>query len=914
MKKIIFSILSLLFIATFAIAQSPKRELRSAWLATVYQIDWPKSKITSTGNTTQIQTQKNKLIELLEGYKAANINAFYIQVRSRCDAFYQSSYEPWSEDLVYVRGLNPGYDPLAFAIEEGHKRGMEVHAWINPYRFESANYQWSGKSGDYRKTNPDWLLTYSNNTILNPGHPEVVKRIKSIVGEIVTKYNVDGIIFDDYFYVNGTTDAMDNAQYQLYNPDNLARNDWRRQNVNKMIRSVRDTIKSIKPFVKFGVSPAGVAASNPAVAAKYGVRPAPVGSDWQYNQICSDPLAWLSEGSLDYISPQIYWTIGSTNDYAQLAKWWSEIANIFGKHFYSSQELTYMTETPSPILPKRITINGVEISDEALSGIEKASFSSQSTNMMRAPSAMDFYASEIGAQVEYNRNEDLNGAPGSVFYATTKTVQPWFVDYIKNNQFNLKSLPPAINWQGYTSYGLVSGITLNGSVLSWNAADTDLRYTIYAIPNDKLAETGNFAKADYILGISYSTSFTIPSAVSLTENTFAVAVMDRYGNEFAPKLMNQSDGTPVSVSLVSPNNAANIMLPFTLQWDIAPGVDFYTLEIAEDNLFTKPIYYREITQNSLSTTNIQTLKDGKTYFWRVKTRKPNAPDGISEVRSFSVHLFKIINPTNEATSVSLTPLIEWVNISSTAQYTLEISESSQFYSLVYNQNTSATSQTIPDGVLVGATAYYVRVKAVDGALNVVSNSVKFTTLDLPVPKPVITKPTANESIAGNSVEVCWQEQNSKGFRVELSTSSSFPALSTTLKTTNAYTFCTTFDNLVVGSTYYIRVSAQSSLGSNMSEIISINTTTDTPKTVVKRFNAYFANNKGGENQLIIVSSENCLAEIKLYSATGVMLQNREIALSSGQNVLNIISGRFDDGLYILRMKTDTFEQTIKLLK
>jgi uncharacterized lipoprotein YddW (UPF0748 family) len=233
-------------------------------LATVFRIDWPGSTISVTGNATQVNSQKQDMIRILDSLASANMNAVFFQVRSRCDAMYKSSYEPWSTDLVQYRGFDPGYDPLAFAIEEAHKRGIELHAWLNPYRFETALNQWSGKPGDYRTTNPEWLLTYSSGiTILDPGRPQVVKRIKDIVGEIVTNYNVDGIMFDDYFYAYGGTSAtLDASTQALYKPANMDLGDWRRANVNKMIAEVYDTIQDVKPFVRFGVSPFGIWTTN----------------------------------------------------------------------------------------------------------------------------------------------------------------------------------------------------------------------------------------------------------------------------------------------------------------------------------------------------------------------------------------------------------------------------------------------------------------------------------------------------------------------------------------------------------------------------------------------------------------------------------------------------------------------------
>lgn len=272
------------YAGTEAYAADPavKREMRSAWVATVWQLDWPQSTVSSTGNTTQINAQKKQLTTLLDSLARNNMNSICFQVRSRCDAMYNSSYEPWSSDLVSYRGLDPGYDPLAYCIEECHKRGMECHAWINPYRYESQIGQWNGTPKAYRDEHPDWLLDVKEASILNPALPEVRQRICDVVDEIVRNYDVDGVLFDDYFYLQGIS-TEDAAHYQSYKQGGgtLSLGDWRRDNVNKMVADVYSTIKKAKPYVRFGISPAGVAATSASVAGNMvclHVRPEATGS------------------------------------------------------------------------------------------------------------------------------------------------------------------------------------------------------------------------------------------------------------------------------------------------------------------------------------------------------------------------------------------------------------------------------------------------------------------------------------------------------------------------------------------------------------------------------------------------------------------------------------------------------------
>ncbi|HPW96819.1 MAG TPA: family 10 glycosylhydrolase, partial [Paludibacteraceae bacterium] len=253
----IFLLLGILSFSTFAL--SPKREFRSTWLATVWHIDWPNIQITTTGNTYQINSQKTQMIRMLDSIQNSNLNAIFFQVRNRCDAMYNSAYEPWSTDLVASRGLEPGYDPLQFVIDECHKRGIECHAWLNPYRYSTNEGGWTGSNNhpqNYQNTHPDWLLYYTvkNNPYiqLDPANDEVRAQIVNIVADIITKYDVDGIVFDDYFYAYGGTSTQDSASVRKWKPADMNVHDWRRWNINRMVSDVYQKIQSIKPYVRFG--------------------------------------------------------------------------------------------------------------------------------------------------------------------------------------------------------------------------------------------------------------------------------------------------------------------------------------------------------------------------------------------------------------------------------------------------------------------------------------------------------------------------------------------------------------------------------------------------------------------------------------------------------------------------------------
>ncbi len=311
-----------LFLTTYSFSQEKKdREFRGVWIATVENIDWPSEKSLST------EQQKKEIVRLLDLYKSLNFNAIIFQIRPSADAFYNSRHEPWS---AYLTGVNdrrpaPYYDPLAFIIAETHKRGMEFHAWLNPYR-AIVNYK-EFHSNPFRLTyeKSEWFINYGKNKYFNPGLPEVRKYTNKIVEDIVQNYDVDAIHFDDYFYPYKIKDIPfpDENTFKEFGGDFYPNNldDWRRNNVNVIIEELHATIKKIKPWVQFGISPFGVW-RNKSVDAK--------GSDTDagqtnYDDLYADILLWINKGWLDYIVPQAYWHIGHKKaDYATIVKWWAE--------------------------------------------------------------------------------------------------------------------------------------------------------------------------------------------------------------------------------------------------------------------------------------------------------------------------------------------------------------------------------------------------------------------------------------------------------------------------------------------------------------------------------------------------------------------------------------------------------------
>lgn len=491
----------LLAIAALPMSSGVKREVRSVWMATVWALDWP----SSTSSTT---AQKNEMVKYLDVLQKNNFNAVYFQVRTMSDAFYKSSYEPWSSYLTGTRGKDPGWDPLAFVVEECHKRGMECHAWVNPYRFSTGS-NWS-TAQDQALKSAGMLLAYTKSdgkttTIMNPGLESVRKRIVDVCKEIISNYDVDGLVFDDYFYPEGIPVTSSAGDYDLWQKlgASMTFGDWRRNNVNQMVADVYKMVQQQKPYVRFGISPAGAACTSAAVAAKHGIDRCPVASDWQYDGIFSDPVAWLEAGTIDYISPQLYWkTNHKTNPFGPMTKWWSYVAKHFGRHHYASHSISFLN-------------------------------SSNTTSDWE----------EIGKQVQFSRDYTENEAPGAVFYSAayvTGKKQSGFGEWLQVNKFQNKALTPAIDWKKSDLEKVqVSALNKRATVLSWTGVD-NVRYSVYAVPESVNVETlDSNIPAEYLLGVSYKTTYTMPDDKKSGYN-YAVCVLDRYGNEYEPVYYGQS--------------------------------------------------------------------------------------------------------------------------------------------------------------------------------------------------------------------------------------------------------------------------------------------------------------------------------------------------------------------------------------
>jgi uncharacterized lipoprotein YddW (UPF0748 family) len=329
----------------------PQREFRAAWVATVGNIDWP------TKKGLPVEQQQAEMIGILDRAVALNMNAIVLQVRTSADAFYPSEYEPWSAFLTGTQGRppEPFYDPLQMWVEEAHKRGLELHAWFNPFR---AGTPGRGPEAETHisSTRPGLVKQYGEYLWLDPGEPEAQEHTLNVFLDVVRRYDVDGVHIDDYFYpypindkeTKQEVDFPDDPSWQAYvaSGGKLSRADWRRDNINRQIKDIYAGIKRIKPHVQFGISPFGIW--------KPGHPPTVKTTFSQYDKLYADAKLWLNEGWCDYYTPQLYWKVDSEQPYRDLLRWWAN-ENTRGRNLWPGLFLTRINDTEKTWLPHDIT-------------------------------------------------------------------------------------------------------------------------------------------------------------------------------------------------------------------------------------------------------------------------------------------------------------------------------------------------------------------------------------------------------------------------------------------------------------------------------------------------------------------------------------------------------------------------------
>ena len=669
MKKFLLPFALIPFLIIIAQNNHPKREFRAAWIATVANLDWPDSPHES------VEDQKAELVRLLDQLKEAGINTVIFQVRNECDAMYDSPYEPWSYWLTGSQGMAPSpyYDPLKFAIKEAHKRGMEFHAWFNPYRAERHVGSHAMASNHVTRAHPDWVIQIGDFKFLDPGIPAVREYVTKVIMDVVARYDVDGVHFDDYFYPyppNNITNQDDDT-FARYSDGYTDRGDWRRHNVNLLVKMVHDSINAVKPWVKFGISPFGIwKPSNP---------PGISGMN-AYSTIYCDALAWLNAKTVDYLAPQLYWKIGGAQDYSLLMPWWAD--HINGRHLYPGQALYRVS-------------NG------------------------------NFTASEIPRQIALNRANDK--CEGSIlFRAKNIPENPRGVtDSLKNNYYKYPALKPVMSWKdsippmapGDPIFTRLEGSAIAG--LQWanspKASDGDSawQYVVYNFYSNIGPQ--DFESAENIADVSPMNRFIPKRGNGEGPKYFAVSALDRLGNESAFTNLTQIPTPSIPVLAYPYDGADKLKDTIEIAWRYASGASFYDIQISSDASFSSVEYERTNLQDTaLTITGLDGLTD---YYWRVRSANAAGESVYSNSFVFTTGFPRTpqcIYPPDLTVNIPLQPTFKWYKAKGADNYHFQLAKS-----LLFNESSLVVDSvglkdtTLTVAELEKSKIYFWRVKAIN---------------------------------------------------------------------------------------------------------------------------------------------------------------------------------------------------------
>jgi uncharacterized lipoprotein YddW (UPF0748 family) len=472
-----------------AFTQSPKREFRAAWIATVANIDWP-----SKPGLSSIQ-QQEEFVRRLDQLKSLGCNAVIVQIRPVCDAFYASSIEPWS---YYLTGRQsnkpfPYYDPLTFMVAETHKRNMEFHAWFNPFRALVDSRVNPNPPNHVTRMHPDWVIKYGGKAYLDPGLPEVREYVIKVICDVVKRYDIDAVHLDDYFYPYRSPgrDFPDGRSYNLYG-NGMERADWRRSNTNLFISVLNTNIKHIKAYVKLGVSPFGVwrnISKDPNGSATHA-------GQTTYDDLYADILLWMQNGWVDYVMPQLYWEHGNhAAAFDVLLPWWQ--AHCYGRAVYYGLGVYRML------------------------------------NVFSGPWAS---ANEILSQIRDIRQYSNTGFS---FYSTSN------FDHLRNHLqdslhyvYNVHpALPPTMKWLDSTlpAPPVLKAIpSSQGTLLQWHIPDQTKKVVHYAVYRFVNNESVNLERGEKLIAVLSGNEYLDADANKYRQCTYIVTALDRLWNESKP--------------------------------------------------------------------------------------------------------------------------------------------------------------------------------------------------------------------------------------------------------------------------------------------------------------------------------------------------------------------------------------------
>jgi uncharacterized lipoprotein YddW (UPF0748 family) len=677
-KFLFFTLLSLIIFTSDIIPQypNPKSELRGVWIAAL-GIDWP----SVTGTSQQvIENQKNQLRSIMDSHRLSGLNSIFLHMRPICDALYKSNIEPWSHYITGTQGTPPSdstYDPLEFAIEEAHKRGMELHAWLNPYRAMTPGGS-PTSPGHVINQHPEWIISCSGTQykFLNPGLPAVREYVVQVIMDIVTRYDVDGIHFDDYFYPYTEYGPFnDDSTFAQYPNGFTNKADWRKNNVNMLLKMIDDSIKAVKPWIKFGISPSG----NPSVN----------------NAIYCDPAAWLAgrytdstgtlhtgEPYIDYILPQLYWS-----RYNNLLSTWANANFLNERHLYIGQAAYRFSIFPADELTWEITTNR---SNPLVQGGVFFSSRSLTLNLGYGNDTLKYhYFTHPAVLPKIDWLDDGSGSPNP-------PVNLRFEQNTTTGKYELHWDKPAPTPNGDTAFFYVA----------YRSEDN---------PPDIHDSTNLF-------GLTGTTSLEATNArYSVTKgNYYVVTAIDRHSNESIVSntatlsLPSLIPGEPV---LVSPaNGSSELGLSATLGWTGDSNSERYVVQVARDSTFNSDVvlWVWEYRNNQIP---FRSVIPGEVYYWRVKAFGQVGESDFSDVYSFQsgIPLAPVLHlPPHGTLDVPLTPQFVWFGSEGATSYRFQLARTISFHdtSMVYNQIVNDTTFTVTTPLMTNRNHWW-RVAAIN---------------------------------------------------------------------------------------------------------------------------------------------------------------------------------------------------------